>query len=479
MKRTTAIVLAALTLGLFSCKKEDSTGKDLTILCEVMKPYNYEEGGQLKGITIEVVEGILDQLDLTNTIEISSDWDAIFSRLKTEDNIVAFTTGLTTERKEMFKWVGPVTLWHTGFVALKSSNLQLATIDEAKSFDAIGIVKSYFTGEILRGLGFTNLVEFDNLETLVAGLYQGNVQAVFDNLSLLQIIAQDQDRNISSLDNLLTYATTQGYLAFSRNVSDKIIANWQEQLDGMKDDGTLQELYDTYLPGTPAPGRVTIFTETNPPQSFIGYTGNLEGSSVDMVNAMMDEMGISYPVTMTNWTNAYSQIQLVPNAMTFSTLRSEAREDMFQWVGPVCKKRYCFFVRADTDYSIKTLDDARHLRSVATVTGWSSQEQLVTLGFSNLVTFDTPQLVLQRLLDGDVPCVVLNDIAIRLLLQELNHAAKDVRKEMILSEGQTFLAFSLDTDESYIEQWTAAYNKIVSSGKLKQIWEEWYPDIDW
>ena len=479
MNRTTAIVLAALTIGSFSCKKDDTTGKDLTILCEVMKPYNYEEGGQLKGITIEVVQGILNSLDLVNPIEISTDWDAIFSRLKTEDNIVAFTTGLTTERKEMFKWVGPVTLWHTGFVALKSSNLHLTTIDEAKEYNSIGIVKSYFTGELLRGLGFTNLMEFDNLEALVGGLYQGNVEAVFDNLSLLQIIAQDQGRNVANLDNLLTHATTQGYLAFSRNVSDKIIANWQEQLDIMKDDGSLQNLYDTYLPGTPAPGRVTIFTETNPPQSFIGFTGNLDGSSVEMVNAMMMEMGLDYPITLTNWTNAYSQIQLVPNSMTFSTLRSEAREDLFKWVGPVCKKRYCFFVRADTDYSIKTLDDAHHLRSVATVTGWSSEEQLVALGFSNLVTFDTPQEVLQRLLDGDVPCVVLNDIAIRILLQELNRPPKDVRKEMILSEGQTYLAFSLDTDDTYLNQWSAAYDKIVASGKLLEIWEAWYPDIDW
>jgi polar amino acid transport system substrate-binding protein len=165
--------------------------------------------------------------------------------------------------------------------------------------------------------------------------------------------------------------------------------------------------------------------------------------------------------------------------MAFSTLRSEARENMFQWVGPVCKKKYCFFVLADSPYSIKTLDDARLLSSVATVSGWSSQEQLRDLGFSNLVTFATPQQVLQKMLAKDVPCVVLNDISIRFLLQELGRPPQDVRKEMILSEGQTFLAFSLATDNSYIKKWTAAYNKIAASGKLKQIWAAWYPDIEW
>ena len=479
MKKIAAIILAVLVLGLFSCAKDDSTGKNLTILCEMMKPYNYEENGHLHGISIEVVQGILAKLELANPIEMSSDWDAIFKRLKTEDNIVAFTTGLTTERKEMFKWVGPITLWHVGFVGLEAANLPITTAEEAQSLTAVGVVKSYFTGEILRGLGFANLVEFADLDALVQGLYQGNVQAVFDNLSLLQIVAQDQGRDVSNLDNLVTYSTTQGYLAFSKNVSDLTISTWQEKLDEMKDDGTLQEMYDRYLPGTKAPGRVTIFTESNPPQNFIDQTGMLIGSSVDMVRAMMREIGVDYPLVSTNWTNAYAQIQLVPNAMTFSTLRTAAREALFHWVGPVCKKKYCFFVRADTDYQITTIDDARDLQAVGTVKGWSSEQQLIDLGFSNIVTFATPQIVLQKLLAGEIPCVVLNDISIRILLEELNRPLNEVRKEATLSDGQTFLAFSIDTDEEYIKKWTAAYNKIVSSGKLKQIWEEWYPDIAW
>lgn len=480
MKKTLLICIALLSLVFSSCKKETDAGKDLILLCEIMKPFNFEENGQQKGITLEITKQIMSRLELTQPIEVSADWDAIFNRLKTEDNIVAFTTGLTAERKDLFKWVGPVTLWHVGFAALQSSNLIMNDALEAQSYQSVGIVKSYFTGEILRGLGFTNLVEFDDLDALVNALFAGNVEVVFDNMSLLTIIAKDQGRDVSSLDNLLTYSTTQGYLAFSRNVSDAVIEKWQNELDGLKDEGALQALYDTYLPGTPAPGRVTLFTESNPPQNFIDtYTGELSGSSVDMVKAMMEEMDIDEPITLTNWTNAYNQIQLAPNSMAFSTLRSEARESMFKWVGPVCKKRYCFFVKAETDYHILTLNDAHHLRSVATVAGWSSEEQLLALGFSNVVTFATPQLVMEKLLDNEVPCVVLNDIAIRSLLTELGRPYKDVRQELTLSEGQTFLAFAADSDDDYIRQWTDAYNKIVSSGKLKQIWEAWYPDIDW
>jgi hypothetical protein len=82
-------------------------------------------------------------------------------------------------------------------------------------------------------------------------------------------------------------------------------------------------------------------------------------------------------------------------------------------------------------------------------------------------------------MDGDIPCAVLNDIAIRILGTESGHPPKDYRKEAVLSEGQTYLAFSKDTDTGYITAWENAYNSLVSTGKFSTIWKKWYPDIDW
>jgi polar amino acid transport system substrate-binding protein len=270
-----------------------------------------------------------------------------------------------------------------------------------------------------------------------------------------------------------------GYLAFSKNVSDKLIANWQRVLDNMKDDGQLQALFEKYDAGIDAPGKVVLFTEPDPPENFIDDNGNLDGSSVDMVEAMMDVMGIDDPIIMSNWVDGYSTVQLVPNTALFSTFRTEQREKLFKWIGPISKISYVFVVRADSDYHIENLDDARLMRSIGTVTGWASEEQLVTLGFNNVVTWSTPQEVLQKLFDGDIPCIVLTDLNLRMLIQELGHQPKDVRKETTLSDLEAFLAFSLDTDKELLAQWQSAYSEIVANGKLQEIWDSWYPDIDW
>ncbi|MCX6226484.1 MAG: transporter substrate-binding domain-containing protein [Bacteroidia bacterium] len=479
MKQLITIVLVTLAIGLLSCKKEDTSGKELTILTEVLKPFNYEENGIQKGITMEVVLKILGELQLTNTVEISSNWDSIFNRLKTGQNIMLFTTILTTERKDQFQWVGSVSLWHDAFVSLKSTGLRLATLEDAKLQPAIGVVTSFSSSEILINLGFTNLTFFNTFDDLVRNLYNGTVDIIFDAAYLIQIAAQDNSLDPAKLDNLLYYSSTPGYLAFSKDVSGKVIKNWQDKLNQLKDAGFLQELYDKYLPGTYAPGRILMFTEENPPQSYRDFDGSITGSSMEMVETMMDGTNLAGPVELTSWTNAYNQILLVPNSMAFSTLRSTDRENLFHWVGPVCKKRYCFFVHASSDYHIGTIDDAFHMKSVGTVTGWASEKELLDLGFINVVTWATPQEVFQKLMDGDIPCAVLNDISIRILASASGHPPKDVRKEAVLSEGQTYLAFSKVTEASYITAWTSAYNSLVSTGKFSVIWKKWYPDIDW
>jgi polar amino acid transport system substrate-binding protein len=286
-------------------------------------------------------------------------------------------------------------------------------------------------------------------------------------------------KNPADMANLLTYSSTPSYLAFSKDVPNRVIETWQDKLDELKDDGFLQELFDSYLPGTRAPGRILMFTEENPPQSYRDISGALTGSSVEMFEAMMENADLPGPLEYTTWTDAYNQIRLVPNSMAFSTLRSPDREDLFHWVGPLCKKRYCFYVSASSEYVISTIDDARHMRSVGTVAGWASEEELLGLGFNNVVTWPTPQEVFLNLMEGEIPCAVLNDISMRLLGLETGHPPKDYRKGAILSEGQTYIAFSKDTREEYITTWTNAYNSLVSTGTFNSIWKTWYPDIDW
>lgn len=479
MKKTNALLLIMLTAMLFSCRKDDFTGKDLTILTENLKPYNFSENGVNKGITYDLAQEILSRFELDNAIEMGASWDQLLNRLKTEENIALFTTMMTTERKDLFKWAGPVAQSVISFVGLTSGNLSINNVEDAKKLSSVGVPKSFSTAELLHELGFANLVEYAGADAMVEGLYDGEVQVIFEDFNIVKMTATSLGRDIVKLSPLLTYSTMQGFIAFSKDVDDRIVAKWQEAINDIKDEGLLQEILDKYVPDARAPGRVNLFTEDNPPLSFTGNSGALSGSTVEMVNAMLEIMGTDYPVNMTAWADAIAQIHLVPNSAAFSTLRSPARETLFKWVGPIAKNRFRFFVRAGSDIHINTVDDARALGSVATVTGWASYEELAARGFTNVVTYSAARDVIQKLMQGDVDCVVLNEVGISYKLAEAGFTLSDVRHEAVLMEGLNYLAFAIDSDDSYINQWNNAYNQMVSSGKLVEIWGKWFPDIDW
>jgi len=176
---------------------------------------------------------------------------------------------------------------------------------------------------------------------------------------------------------------------------------------------------------------------------------------------------------------AYDLVQLIPNSMLFSTLRNDARESKFKWVGPVCKKNYCFFVQSASPLVLNSIDDAKTLGVVGVPEGWAAISELEALGFNNLQTWPTPEAVFEKLIDGSADAVVLNDISIDYLAAETGHDPGLVRNELVLSYGETYLAFNLETKNEYIQQWQQAYNTIVSNGALLEIWNSWYNGINW
>jgi polar amino acid transport system substrate-binding protein len=483
MKISRILFAAMVLLSLISCGNSSNNSSkneenNLRIICEELKPYSFSESGEQKGIALDIVQNILDSRNLKNKIEITTDWEGAINELNNNNNVVLFTTAITEERKSLYQWAGSIALFTAGFISLEDFEIVLPSYNDAKNLDSVGVISGYATSEMLENEGFQNLKYYDTINDAVQELYEERVDVIFEVHSLLQVAAQDLGYDPSVLKNLLTFLTNQGYIAFSKDIPAGVVENWQEEIDKMKDEGVVQQIHEEYLPGSVSPGKLLIFTEDNPPQNMKDPDGNLSGSSVEIVEALMNEIGISENIDLTNWTNAYHQIQVAPNTMTFSTLRTEVREDLFHWVGPVCRKSYAFYVRTDGDIKISTIDEAKQLESVGTMTGWSSENQLIDLGFTNVVTWATPTEVFQQLVDGEIDAAVLNDISIILLAEDIAVSDDIVTMAFVLSTGETYLAFSLDTKAEYIDSWVEAYQRIVDNGTFQQIWDKWYPHID-
>lgn len=102
---------------------------DLSILTEEWEPYQYTEGGMLKGYAVDLLLAILEEAGSEQTLEDVEvvPWARGYHRVKTQPNTVLFSTTRTPEREELFKWVGPILRNDTFFIGKKDRNFQIQT----------------------------------------------------------------------------------------------------------------------------------------------------------------------------------------------------------------------------------------------------------------------------------------------------------------------------------------------------------------
>jgi ABC-type amino acid transport substrate-binding protein len=86
---------------------------------------------------------------------------------------------------------------------------------------------------------------------------------------------------------------------------------------------------------------LNIMTEEFPPFNY-SDNGQPAGQSVDLL--LKASAAAGSPITkdkinMAAWARAYQTALSGPNVMLFSTTRTEQREDLFKWAGPIGQNR--------------------------------------------------------------------------------------------------------------------------------------------
>lgn len=474
------LIILCFPLYVWNCSKEDIKGDDLRVMCVILPPYTFIENSELKGVSADAIFQVMDKMGIKNKeIEVSASWAPAYDLLTTTDNIALFTIGLTPERKEKAQWAGPIAMLEIGFAGIKSAGIEINSIDDAKSVESVGVMTGWASTETLENLGFTNLKYFTTLPEAVKALYSGTVSTVFDNDNTMRMIAANEGLDVNELIKQYAYSAYQGYIAFSPGVSPILVAAWQEKIDELKKQGTLQQIYDKYLTGVKAPGIISIFTTSSAPESFLNPQGIITGGSVELVEALNVMSGLGNAITMTTFADCLTQVNLAPNSMTFTTSRTTERESLYKWVGPITKKTESIYVLSGSTIQAATLEDAKKLGSIGTPALWSVTTKLQEMGFTNLRIYESPDKVYKALINGEVTAATFSNLAIAMLAEQNNGASGDIRKAVDVFSAEGYLAFSLDTKDEYMQTWQSAYSTLMSNGKFTEIWGKWYPGINW
>ena len=479
------VIITGFLLTLtYSCKKASQENSTIQISGIEFAPNYFLKNGAVVGIDADIAAKAMQNAGVGFTMSMSDSWQNAYNATLSGPNKALLTTAYTLERKNLFKWAGPTSQGMYGiFENGNSGYIFPLAIEECKKLPPIAVVRNWMETTTLENLGFNNLVYYNTYSEALAAFMNGEIQ----------FIASDFFHFTSSLPsgfylnnvNVVTrYRTVYYYIAFSKDVSDAVVNNVQNAIETLIKDQSTVSIVKKYLPLMPAdyiPGTIQLFTEFAPPNNYgTGHdtTRKVEGSSVDVVNEIQLRTGHVNKINMSTWNDAFAIAQYLPNSAVFTTARTPERENMFQWVGPISSNRTYFYTRSNSGLSIETLEQAKALQSIATPNGWFTHDFLINNNFQNIVaTSLTSMEAFNQLIHGEVQALLLPDVDVKWLADKNGVPMSDLTQHMEALNINGYIAFSLSTPASTVQQWQSYLNAMKADGTFQAIWNKWFNGI--
>jgi polar amino acid transport system substrate-binding protein len=217
---------------------------------------------------------------------------------------------------------------------------------------------------------------------------------------------------------------------------------------------------------------IELKTEHYPPYNIdlspaeISTKKQISGSSTEIVRELMKRSGYKYNMELLPWKRAYREAQDELMTGVFSTTRTDAREDLFKWVGPIAENNYVFFTSDKSNITINSFEDVKRYK----VGVYGGSAALAILEKENIAVEIVPKdhlnalkLERQRI-----------DLWFTGRLQGL-YIAKNIGvtglKEIYKTPSRyMYIAFNLETNDALIEQ----LNNIVEEMKDDGFFESVY-----
>jgi len=479
------LVLMGLSfLFLSSCETTNPSAETIQVNGIEFKPNCYEQDGKIVGIDVDIASEAMRDAGIDFDMNISDNWESAYNTALKGPKRALITVGYSDERKDLFKWAGPISQGMYGVFGKGSSNPKYPiSIDEAKQLEEIAVVKGWLETKTLEDMGFNNLVYFDTYTAAISAFMNNEIKYISSDFYHL-LTSMPSGYYLENCFVVTRYRTVYYYIAFSKDVDDAVVAKCQASIDKMVQNQTTFSIVKRYLPSLPSdyiPGIIQLFTEVSPPNNYhTGLTTERKsiGSSVDIVNEIQKRDGYINKINITTWTDAYATVLYLPNSALFTTARTESREKLFQWVGPIDSYNTSFYTLTSSGIKITSLDQAKVLKSIATPRNWYTQDYLVSNGFKNIVTTAiTTQEAFDQLINGEVEALFLKEPLVDWLFKSSGKPEGFISKQYNAMNTKSYIAFSLSTPKTTVEKWQAHLDTMKLDGTFKSIWDKWFPGV--
>lgn len=257
MVNSKKIISGLLVLAFFfllfplSASHADTVPKFM-IMTEEWKPYNFQEKGTIKGISVDMLVLMLERTGSAqgrDDIQIYP-WARAYKISREKPGTLLFTTARTAEREKIFKWVGPIFEIEFNIYALKSRHIRINSFEDLRKYK-IGTLRADAMEELLINKTGMKVSDFDqgasnliNMKKLLAG----RTDLIAQSKDTTIHTCKEAGLNPDEFEPVFILEKSSMYYAFHKETPDSVIIMFQTVFDEIKSEGKLAEIFKKYPP---------------------------------------------------------------------------------------------------------------------------------------------------------------------------------------------------------------------------------------
>lgn len=215
-----------------------------------------------------------------------------------------------------------------------------------------------------------------------------------------------------------------------------------------------------------------LLTDNHPPLHFM--QGNqLAGFGVDVVQALAIQTGDRIQLQQVPLLRALRMASDTPDTGVFTVLRTDERDDRYQWVGPLIEVETALYARDNLQPPVHSLREADRLGRITVPRKWLVYSFLQGQDLNNLYGVETPEQMMRLFSLGRTDFVVSDTWSKAALAREQGMEPERLQYQIPLMKQNTYIAFSPQTDPKQVARWQQALDTLRADGRLEQLRQRW------
>ncbi|MGL4251872.1 MAG: substrate-binding periplasmic protein [Aeromonas sp.] len=223
--------------------------------------------------------------------------------------------------------------------------------------------------------------------------------------------------------------------------------------------------------------KLHYITEEYKPYNYADEKGAPTGLAVELLKHIWKKTNTpEQPITLMPWARGYYLLTQKPNAVLFSTARTQAREPLFKWACSIGYIEVVLVGLAKSNITINKLDDAKAY-NIGAVRADVGEQLLLNNGFdeSKLVSANRLAQALKMLTSGRVELLSTHKTTMDTLVAEQKINPSHFKEQWVLSSEQLCFAFSHPVSDEVVKAFQTGMTQVLASREFQQLYLKYFP----